>query len=304
MGEMHYQLNETELLNCLYAAQAAAMRAGSRIMNFFTGSVETMSKGYGYEKSDLVTQADMEAQQIIEKVLVNYHPQIGFLAEENGFDTGTSRFEKPYFWSVDPMDGTKAFVLGEKGFAISIALLEQSGKPILGVCYFPASGNLFYGIIGQGAWFNEEKIKLSAENLKGDLKLLISEAETIPRERNAFFHHLCDGLSEITSINKTKPEMMIAPVHKGCVIIESDSPILYYGVPRDQLGVSLWDLSAIAVIVEAAGGYVSDMFGNPLELNRKESTFVHHKGFVFASTEEIGLKTIEAFQGFIARNAS
>ncbi|MBT4285756.1 MAG: hypothetical protein HOD92_00335 [Deltaproteobacteria bacterium] len=289
-------LDTKTLTDCLYAAQAAALRAGNRIMTFFGGVIEPMDKGYGYDKSDLVTKADQEAQEIIEKILINYHPQIGFLAEENGQDQNQGRFEKPYFWSVDPIDGTHAFVQQQNGFAVSIALVANNGEPILGVCYFPAFEKLFYGIKNRGTWVNESRVSLS--NLQGDIKILISEAETLPRERNAFFHHLCDTLSHINGINKTKPEMITAPVHKGCMILTEEFPVLYYGVPRGELGVSLWDLSAIAAIIQAAGGYVSDIFGKPLELNRKASTFIHHKGFVFASSKEMGEATVAAFQQF------
>jgi len=293
---MSLLLDTKTLTDCLYAAQAAALRAGNRIMTFFGGSLEHMDKGYGYDKSDLVTIADQEAQEIIEKILIDYHPQIGFLAEENGQDQNQERFEKPYFWSVDPIDGTHAFVQQQNGFAVSIALVANSGEPILGVCYFPALKKLCYGIQNQGSWVNESPVSLS--NLQGDIKILISEAEILPRERNAFFHHLCDSLSRINGINKTKPEMITAPVQKGCMILTEASPVLYYGVPRGELGVSLWDLSAIAAIILAAGGYVSDIFGNPLDLNRKESTFIHHKGFVFASSKEMGEATVTAFQQF------
>ena len=125
-------LDTKTLTDCLYAAQAAALRAGNRIMTFFGGVIEPMDKGYGYDKSDLVTKADQEAQEIIEKILINYHPQIGFLAEENGQDQNQGRFEKPYFWSVDPIDGTHAFVQQQNGFAVSIALVANNGEPILG----------------------------------------------------------------------------------------------------------------------------------------------------------------------------
>jgi fructose-1,6-bisphosphatase/inositol monophosphatase family enzyme len=293
---MTSSLDDKTLTNCLYAAQAAALRAGNRIMTFFGRSMDIMNKGYGSEKSDLVTRADQEAQEIIEKILFEYHPSIGFLAEENGFDQTQDRFEKPYFWSVDPIDGTHAFVRQQNGFAVSIALVAQNGEPILGVCYFPATEKLFYGIKNRGTWLNESPVCLS--NLQGDIKILISEAETLPRERNAFFHHLCDTLSHINGINKAKPEMVTAPVQKGCMILTETTPVLYYGVPRGDLGVCLWDLSAIAAIILAAGGYVSDIFGNPLDLNRKKSTFIHHKGFVFTGSKEMGNATVSAFKKF------
>lgn len=290
------QLSQSELKNCLYAASTAAMRAGARILSYYGKELDLhTSKGFGYEKSDLVTQADKEAQEIIESILVDYHPEIGFLAEEDGQNANPSRFEKPYFWSVDPLDGTKPFVNHLNGFAVSIGLVAQDGTPILGVAYFPVFGDLFHGIVGDSAYHNEHKLGM-AENT-GAVKLYLSEAETLPPQKNAFYHTLCENLTT-SGFAKTKAETIMAPVHKGCLLADGNEPAVYYGLPRKKLGVSLWDFAAISAIVTAAGGFVFDIYGEPLELNRADSTFMHHRGFLMATSKEIAETTLSTFQQF------
>ena len=293
---MPYELSDQDLKNCLYAASTAAMRAGARILSYYGKELDLhTSKGFGYEKSDLVTQADKEAQEIIESILCDYHPEIGFLAEEDGQDGNQSRFEKPYFWSVDPMDGTKAFVNRLNGFAVSIALVKQSGEAILGVCYFPVFADLFYGSLGQNAFHNEHQLKLN--NDTKSIKLYLSEAESLPPKNNEFYHDLSASFIK-SGFSKIKAETIMAPVHKGCLLADGNEAAVYYGLPRQKLGVSLWDLAAISAIVTATGGHVSDIYGNPLDLNRKDSTFVHHRGFLFATSTEIAETTLNTFSKY------
>jgi fructose-1,6-bisphosphatase/inositol monophosphatase family enzyme len=293
---MPVQLSRNDIKNCLYAASTAAMRAGARILSYYGKELDLhTSKGFGYEKSDLVTQADKEAQEIIESILLDYHPEIGFLAEEDGQNENPSRFEKPYFWSVDPLDGTKPFVNHLNGFAVSIGLVSRDGKAILGVAYFPVFGDLFYGSIGEAAFHNEQKL-IMAKNT-GSVKIYLSEAESLPIKNNEFYHALCDDLIQ-SGFTKTKAETIMAPVHKGCLLADGNEAAVYYGLPRKKLGVSLWDFAAITTIVKAAGGFVSDIYGEELDLNRADSSFVHHNGFLMATSKEIAHTTLQTFQKF------
>lgn len=290
---MSFQLSDQDLKNCLYAASTAAMRAGTRIMSYYGKELDLhTSKGFGYEKSDLVTQADKEAQEIIESILLDFHPEIAFLAEEDGQSENKGRFEKAYFWSVDPMDGTKAFVNQLNGFAVSIALVSQRGEAILGLCYFPVFGDLFYAIKGGNAFHNEHQLSMTSD--KKSIKLYLSEAESLPPKNNEFYHELCENFIG-AGFGKCKAETIMAPVHKACLLADGNEAAVYYGLPRKKLGVSLWDLAGVAAIVRAAGGHVSDIFGNPLDLNRSDSTFVHHRGFLFASSREIAELTMNTF---------
>lgn len=289
-------LSQSELKDCLYAATTAALRAGIRIRSYYGRELEVGRKGFDYEKSDLVTIADKEAQDVIEGILHDFHPEIGFLAEENGHDSNSTRFEKPYFWSIDPLDGTKAFVNHMNGFAVSIGLVKQDGTPLLGVVYFPSTDGLYYSYEGKGAFFHDRKLHMPEES--GKVKLLISEAETLSPINNKFYNQLSADLLENEQIKKVNPEMIIAPVQKGTMIANGECPTIWYGLPRKKLGVSLWDFAAIAAIVKHSGGHVSDMYGNPLDLNRKDSTILHHKGFLMTTSGELANDTLSTFKKF------
>jgi len=284
------ELSAIELKECLYAASTAALRAGIRIRSYYGRELEVGRKGYDYEKSDLVTIADKEAQEVIESVLHDFHP------EENGFDSNNSRFEKPYFWCVDPLDGTKAFVSHLNGFAVSIGLVKQDGTPVLGVVYFPATDGLYYSYEGYGAYFHDRKLHMP--KTEGRVKILLSEAESLSPKNNRFYNQLKKDLKTVDGIEKVSPEMVIAPVHKGTMVANGEAPVVWYGLPRKKLGVSVWDFAAIAAIVTHAGGWVTDMYGNPLELNRSGSTIMHHKGFLLCTSKELGEQTLETFKHF------
>lgn len=292
---MPSEFNHKFFLDCLHVAQSAAMQAGQEIMNrfgqqAFTG---TGDKGYGYEKSDLVTDADRNAQVIIEKVLRKYDERIAFLAEENGNDLNQGRFEKDMFWSIDPLDGTKAFVDRNTGFAVSIGLVSKDHEPLMGVCYFPALGDLYSAINGRAAWHNLAPLQVNPTGRR--VRLLISEAETLPKDKNAFYHQLRDSLTN-AGFESVKPEVISAPVQKTIAVATSEEPCLYYGIPRKKLGVSLWDFAAATSVAKQAGCIVTDIYGEKLELNRQDSTFVHHKGFIIANTQELADIAMDKFK--------
>jgi 3'(2'), 5'-bisphosphate nucleotidase/myo-inositol-1(or 4)-monophosphatase len=289
------EFSQKELNNCLHVATSAALQAGQVIRKYYgSKNLEIGDKGYGYEKSALVTIADKRAQKIIEKMLIGYDERIGFLGEEDGYDKNPERFTKDFHWSVDPLDGTKAFVVRNNGFAVSIALVKKNGEPLIGVTYFPALDDLYTAIKGNGAFKNNSKIFVP--KLDGKVKFLLSEAETLAPEKNQFYNALKESVEDIKQVKSVKPEAHVAPVYKGCLVADSDEPVIYYGIPRKKLGVSVWDFAAIAIIVKESGGYVSDIYGNPLELNRKDSTLMHHKGFLLTTSKELHELTLETFK--------
>ena len=269
------------------------MQAGHCIMRYFATEMLIEDKGFGYEKSDLVTQADQHAQKIIESLLFDFNSNIAFLAEENGHHSNEDRFEKPYFWSIDPLDGTKAFINQQNGFAVSIGLIEKNGNPIFGVCYFPYSNNLYWGFDSK-VQKNDEKITIPDKSKQ--IRILLSEAESLPKIKNQFYHDLCDLLTKEYSIQKIKAETFIAPVDKAIKVIDTNIPTIYYGLPRAKLGVSVWDFAAVSAIAKHAKIHCTDMFGNPLELNRVDSTFMHHNGFLMSTHQEYADAVMHCFK--------
>ena len=110
-----------------------------------------------------LTEADLRANQVIEKELRTLTPDIPFLSEENRQVDYDIRRRYERCWMVDPLDGTKEFIKKNGEFTVNIALLEN-GRPVLGVVSVPCTGQVYGAARNRGAWRldGEERIVLSA----------------------------------------------------------------------------------------------------------------------------------------------
>ena len=160
----------TEQLNKLCTiAISAAKEAGELISMYRDVKTEvefkkggttdsTVALGADSLAAQVVTEVDIKSQEIILKHLVpTLEPyDLGLLTEETVDDR--SRFDKEYFWCVDPLDGTLPFIQGKPGYAVSIALVSNKGKALVGVVLDPVRQNLYHAVEKQGAFKNNEKI--------------------------------------------------------------------------------------------------------------------------------------------------
>ena len=194
-----------------------------------------------------VTEADVGAERAIRAVLEACFPGYGFYGEE----TGSTAMEAEYVWLVDPIDGTRAFVREYPMFSTQIALMHR-GELVLGVSSAPVYGELAWAERGQGAFLDGQPLRvsdiaelpaaaLSAGNLKslarsdawGRYGGIVAEVSRI-RGYGDFLHYHLLAAGKIDAV------------------IESDLNIL--------------DIAALAVIVEEAGGRVTDLAGGPVTL--------------------------------------
>lgn len=277
----------------------AADAASACIMKHYGKDLEIWDKGIGSHTGDCVTQADHDAQDIIFEKLFRgklhtdpFLEDTAVLAEEMPNHEDSERFEKPYCFVIDPLDGTRGFLDHNNSFATSIGYIKQDGTPVFGVVELPGFRRRYVGVHNERAEENDQPIVIP--ELGKDLILLVSEAEIFAAEKNKVWHHICERIIAETSVEKIRPQVIGSPVHKGCYTVAGGVPALYLGLPRAKKGVSLWDLAGIAPIVTGAGGFVSDCYGEPLELNRKESIYAHHKGFLFCSHEVVAKATLKA----------
>jgi histidinol-phosphatase len=227
------------LTTALEAAQAAA----EVIRRYYQKNLAVTVKS---DKSP-VTQADVETEQVIRKIIAEKFPSHGFFGEE----TGSSGIDNEYLWLVDPIDGTKAFVREYPMFSTQIALMHK-GKLIMGVSSAPVYGEIAYGEMGKGAWLNDKPIHvsdidsiegaaISGGNLKalalsdkwGKYGALVARAHRI-RGYGDFLHYHLLAAGKID------------------IVIESD--------------VNILDIAALAVIVEAAGGKFTELSGGAVNL--------------------------------------
>jgi len=248
----------------LIAAEQAARQAGSAVMGLFRGKFDIREKS----KNNPVTTADLEANRIIREKIQKFFPQDGWLSEE---DQDTSRrLSLSRVWVVDPIDGTKEFIEGVPQFAISIAFVVE-GRPAVAIVYNPAKDQFYKAAAGQGAFLNDQNIRVTPRaDINGAL-LLVSRSE--PQKKFQAFVDRCD-IKPVGSI-----AYRLAKVAGG----DGDGTITFRTIHE-------WDICAGVLMVEEAGGKVIDGNGDLMMFNRE---LPKHRGVVAANNGlAVGLQAL------------
>ena len=224
---------------------AAAVKAGRGLKRDF-GEVENLQvsvKGPG----DFVTSADRKAEKVLFEELSRARPGYGFVMEESGVVEGADQTHR---WLIDPLDGTLNFLHGVPIFAVSIAL-EREGQLVAGVVYNPANDDMFVTEKGQGAWYNNRRLRVAArrdfsEALVGCGVGPLARAHDHPK----FKAELSAVIARAANIRRMGSAALdLAMVAAGRL----DG---YW-----ERGLNSWDMAAGIVLVREAGGYVTDADG-------------------------------------------
>lgn len=228
------------------------------------------AKGHVERKADgsPLTAADLASDKVIAEGLAALDASIPVLSEESAQAPASVRKSWTRCFVVDPLDGTKEFVLGSGEYTVNIALVEN-GRPVAGVVHLPALGQTFVGEIGRGAHRiahgKRVAIKTKATpDAKADLRVVASRSHAGP-ETEAFLAHI--------------PNHQRVPAGsslKFCRVAEGAADLY----PR--LGPTMeWDTAAGQTVLEAAGGVVLDLHGRPLVYNKPD---LHNPFFVAAGS--------------------
>jgi myo-inositol-1(or 4)-monophosphatase len=198
---------------------------------------------------DLVTQADRRSEALIVSRLQKYFPDHAVAAEEgSGKDTGSE-----YRWHVDPLDGTTNFAHAYPCFCVSLALARKH-ELLLGVIYNPIYNELFTAARGEGAFFNGKKIHCSKIDALRN-SLLCTGFPNHDRESNPNFRFYWDFTLRSHGVRRD-----------GSAALD----LAYVSMGRFdsfwEFGLNPWDTAAGVVLVEEAGGKISDMQGQPYVL--------------------------------------
>ncbi|MBN1910958.1 MAG: inositol monophosphatase [Pirellulales bacterium] len=231
----------------LTTCKEAALAAGECLMEHF-GHVRPREKG----PADLVTEADLAAQEAVCRVLEAAYPEHEILAEE-GPRARLGESADVYRWVVDPLDGTTNFVHAVPHFAVSVALTH--GQEVLAAAAFnPVSREFFTASQGGGAFLNEEPIRTSQVHELGGALAAIGFP---PGE---------DGESaDVKAFLKALPRMQ-AMRRTGSAALN----LAYVAAGRFDAAWSfatrVWDMAAGVLLVQEAGGHVTNTDGSPLDL--------------------------------------
>jgi 3'(2'), 5'-bisphosphate nucleotidase len=229
-----------------------AIQAGIKIMEI-----------YGYEDFSSITQlkadespltlADHESDEIITRGLQSMYPQIPILSEEGKHTAYEIRKDWQAFWLVDPLDGTKEFIKRNGAFTVNIALIVDK-QPVMGVIYAPVLQTLYNGMVGTGAFKQQETNApeaIQVNRKKNQLIAVGSRSHADPAEQ------------EVLKPFDVVETISIGSSLKFCLIAEGKADIYYRHGPTME-----WDTAAGQAIVTAAGGKVLDASGEIFTYNK------------------------------------
>ncbi len=272
-------------------AVQAAREAGEIIRSHQGVEVNVLHKEGGDSyASQVVTEVDRKAQDAILQVLEPSCEEfdLAVLTEESEDDGG--RLEKDAFWCIDPMDGTLPFIRKEPGYSVSIALVARDGSPQIGVVYDPLHDVLWQATKGQGVRRNGEV--WTVESKGKELTFTYDRSFEGHPERERVLREL-EGYAQSIGLKKLVATQFGGAVINACHALESAPGCHFKFAKPQEGGGSLWDYAATACLFEEAGAVVTDVYGEPLDLNRSDSTFMNHRGAVYATDENLAQRIRE-----------
>ncbi|OHV75855.1 3'(2'),5'-bisphosphate nucleotidase CysQ [Rhizobium sp. LCM 4573] len=226
----------------------AARQAGEIALGFFGQSPEVWWKNEGRSP---VSAADFAANDRLQSLLLKARPNYGWLSEET--DDDAARLSCETLFVIDPIDGTRAFINGEKTWCVSVAVVHR-GRPVAGVLVAPALEEEFSAVRNGPALKNGEPIAVS-EPRSGE-PLSIAAAEEMVKKLEQDFRRQIHRIRHVPSL-----AYRLAMVAEGRI----DGTI----VRRNSHD---WDLVAADLILERAGGRLVDLDDRPLVYNREAVT--------------------------------
>lgn len=257
------KLDDATLESLLLVAQEAAKAAEKVINQYYQSSEQGLEV-----KSDEtpVTLADKGAEEVIRKTILDHFPDHGIYGEE----LGRSDNDSDFLWLIDPIDGTKSFVRGYPFFSTQIALMHQ-GELVLGVSNASHYGQMAWARRGGGAFLNGEKITVNEQFESHSACVSSGNIHSLIKNNWQRFGQL------LLKFGKTRGYGDFCHYHllasgKIDLVVESD--------------VNILDIAALTVVVEEAGGLMTDIQGGPIGLS---TTSVLAGG---NTAHALGLKTL------------
>ena len=239
-------------------AAGIAREAGARLREFFAQGVETEYKG----DVDLVTVADRTVEKLIRTRLSEVFPEHGIYGEEGTRDG----LDREFRWYVDPLDGTTNFAHGFPQFCVSMGLehrptgtsADRDGSLVAGVIYDPLRDELFVGEKGRGAFLNGKPMRSSAVGELAE-SLLATGFPSRKRHASPNIHFYQEFTLRSHGVRRA-----------GSAALD----LAYVAAGRMEafweFNLNPWDTAAGILLVEEAGGHVSDFSGGPYRLASDE----------------------------------
>lgn len=192
---------------------------------------------------DPVSEADLAVDKFLRRELLRLLPAAAWLSEESTDDY--VRVGQDLIWLVDPIDGTRDFVRGKAGWAVSVALVS-AGKPLIGMLSAPARDEEWFSVAGRGATLNGEVLTASSRKQFSGARVPVDQ--------------LPSADSDLVVVEK--PNSIALRI----AMVANDRADL---VATLRWGFE-WDIGAATLIAREAGARVTDAFGKPLAYNKRD----------------------------------
>jgi myo-inositol-1(or 4)-monophosphatase len=222
--------------------EAICREAGQMALRQWPGGGHVLESWEKVPGSPVCT-ADLEVDAFLRRELGRLLPAAGWLSEETADEP--ARLQRDLIWLVDPIDGTRDFIRGRDGWAVSVALIS-AGKPLVGTLVAPARGEEWSAVAGQGAYLNRRRL---AASTRGELPGARVPWESLPAEDR--------DLVSVARPNSIALRIAMVADDRADLLAT-----LRWGFE--------WDIAAATLIAREAGASVSDAFGQPLSFNKRD----------------------------------
>ncbi|GJL66613.1 MAG: inositol monophosphatase [Nitrospirales bacterium] len=240
-------ISDSELDHLTKIAIEAAQLGGSILTDYAQKGFEIHKKA----EINLITEADLASEQAIVGIINHAFPSHQVLAEEEGLQT---THNSPYKWIIDPLDGTTNFAHGFPMYNVSIGV-EHEGSVEIGVVLDPTRNELFVARKGHGSTLNNKAINVSATPKLGDALLVTGFAYDVHTVADNNLKEFCEFSLRARGMRRT-----------GTAAID----LCYIACGRFdgfwELKLNPWDTAAGKLIVEEAGGKVTNYTGEPFSI--------------------------------------
>jgi myo-inositol-1(or 4)-monophosphatase len=235
----------------LSLAVKIAHKAGLIMRKYFDADQQERTK----EDGSPVTIADTQINKLVIKMLGSEFPDDGVIGEE----VSTSEHGMGRKWICDPVDGTKAFTWGVPTATFSLGLVVD-GEPMVGVVYDPFLDRLYSAVKNHGSFCNQIRLKVSNKTLNEGIVAVASDVKE---------------LTNLPYINNIpKPVTFSGPIYK-CILVAKGKFVGFV-----EAGTNDHDMAAVQLIVEEAGGKVTNLQGNRLDYTKPFAGVVVTNGVV------------------------
>ena len=238
-----------ELLRQLKSTLSAACKGASEVlMSHFGNLKEIGHKG----DVNLVTEADREAERQAVAIIRADFPRHAILAEESG--SSNSGEDNAIRWIIDPLDGTTNFAHTLPIFSVSIGV-ESHGRMILGMVQAPVLGETYFAEHGQGATLNGRKVHVSSINRLREALSATGFAYDRHERPEYYLKYVAEILRQTQDIRRA-----------GCASLDLCAVACGRADLYFEEGIHPWDVAAGKLIVEEAGGKVTNYLGEPYDI--------------------------------------